>query len=448
MPATCKLKNIVKRDGRVVPYQGRLITDAIQKAVAAASKPNRKLAAALKRQVEQALSETYGSNSMPSVEEIQDVVENILMTSGHTDVARRYIIYRHQRAQAREGRSQMFEVSDNIPYKKIYEVMIWNIDHECGTITDLNRLIQKGGYDDLVHAADQRYENEIDQAVNNLQERLDKVRLVIIAGPSSSGKTTTTIKIKEKLEALGADLVTLNIDNYFFNLVDHPMDDFGDYDYETPQALDLKLINKHVHDLLSGKMVKTPVYNFKTGLRSLDVHPVKLKKKQILVLDSLHGLYGGMTSRVPKDMKFGVYVETLGQLRSEEGQFMRWADIRLLRRMIRDMHHRNTQPMQTLTHWHYVRRSELQHIIPFNASADAVINTALPYELPILKTHLSRYFPSALKKYKEDPHRLDAFIRADRIHHFMKPLKLQRDESMIPSDSLLREFIGGSQYKY
>ena len=206
MATSKKIKNIVKRDGRVVPYQGRLITDAIQKAISAVQKPNRKLATSLKNQVEHALSETYGATSMPSVEEIQDVVENILMTSCHTDIARRYIIYRHQRAQAREGRSQMFEVSDSIPYKKIYEVMIWNIDHECGTTSDLNRLITKGGYEDLVHAADRRYANEIDQAVNLLQERLDKVRLVIIAGPSSSGKTTTTIKIKEKLESLGVQL--------------------------------------------------------------------------------------------------------------------------------------------------------------------------------------------------------------------------------------------------
>jgi uridine kinase len=301
---------------------------------------------------------------------------------------------------------------------------------------------------DLVRACEERFGEEIRAAAAKLLDRLDSTGIVIVAGPSSSGKTTTMIKISEVLRKAGLGFTAINIDNYFFDLDRHPRDEFGDYDYETPQALDLELINKHLVQLLEGRKVRTPHYDFKTGRRTLDVHEMQLKKKELLLIDSLHGLYEGMTSSVPAGSKFKVYIETLGQFKSTDGTLMRWADNRLLRRMIRDKHHRNLMPMQTLTHWHYVRRSEIKNIIPFIGHADSIVNSALPYELPFLKHRLFRYISAARRKYADDPARLDASIRAGRVYDLLKPLKPFKDDSVIPGNSLLREFIGGSTYRY
>jgi len=194
--------------------------------------------------------------------------------------------------------------------------------------------------------------------------------------------------------------------------------------------------------------VRIPFYDFKTGKRTLEVHPLRLEEDELLLIDSLHGLFGPMTESIPASRKFRVYIETLGQVRNRHGQFMRWADNRLLRRMIRDSWHRNLQPLQTLTHWHYVRRSELKHIIPFIGTVDYLVNSALPYELPLLKAKLGHHFPEALRLYRGDPKRQDAYIRAKRVSEFLEELTPVEDDSCVPPRSLLREFIGGSAYQY
>ena len=442
------ITQILKRDGSVVEYNRGRIRNAILKASASVGRPDLKLAAEMAAKVESALVETYTQTAIPSVEEIQDIVESVLMVNGHTRIARNYIIYRHERAMARAARAYAFEITDNVPYRKIYEVLRWNLEHQCDSVKSLNRVIRDGNMPDLVRACEERFGEEIRAAAAKLLARLDSTGIVIVAGPSSSGKTTTMIKISEFLRKAGLGFTAINIDNYFFDLEKHPRDEFGDYDYETPQALDLELINKHLVQLLEGRKVKTPHYDFKTGKRTLDVHEMQLQKKELLLIDSLHGLYEGMTSSVPAGSKFKVYIETLGQFKSTDGTLMRWADNRLLRRMIRDKQHRNLMPMQTLTHWHYVRRSEIKNIIPFIGQADSIVNSALPYELPFLKHRLFRYISAARRKYADDPARLDASIRAGRVYDLLKPLKPFADDTIIPGNSLLREFIGGSTYRY
>jgi uridine kinase len=415
--------------------------------MASIKKADRKLADAISVNVESALIENSGKGSFPSVEEIQDIVENILLEKGETETARAYMTYRSQRAQARSKRENSFEVTDNIPYKNIYEVLRWNINHGCDSVHGLNQIIAGGRYDSLVRESDRRYDDELTRCAREIISKNRKARVIIVAGPSSSGKTTTTLKIGEKLKKSGMEFKSLIMDNYFFDLEKHPRDEFGDYDYESPQALDLELINEHLGALLEGRTVKIPFYNFKTGRRTLNALDMKLEKHQFLLLDSLHGLFADMTKGIPSAMIFKIYIETLGQLRSEEGLFMRWADNRLMRRMIRDKLHRNSQPATTLAHWHYVRRSELQNIIPFIATADFLVNSALPYELPVLKNKVFRYFPEAVEKYREDAFHQDAYIRAKRIYEFLAPMREMADATMIPDDSLLREFIGGSRYE-
>ena len=447
MTDACPITRIVKRNGSASSYDRSRIAEAIHKATVAGGKPNRALADTMAKRVESALVQTYQGGMVPSVEDIQDVVERALMEAGHTLLARSYIIYRHRRAMLREGRALTYDVTDNVPYRKIYEVLRWNMEQRCESVPALNRLIRNGDFPELVRLCDRRYQDEVRQAGARILERGD-VRMVIVAGPSSSGKTTTTIKLSESLQAAGLSLKAINIDHYFYDLECHPVDEFGDYDYETPQALDLDLINQHLAALLDGETVRTPFYDFKTGKRKLNAIPFRLKKNELLLIDSLHGFFSDMTHSIPDAAKFKLYIETLGQFRSADGRFMRWADNRLLRRMIRDKHFRNLQPLGTLTHWHYVRRSELKNIIPFTKKTDFIVNSALPYELPLLKARLFRVISLGRRRYRNDPCRLDAYIRANRVYQLLKPLKPIADDSCIPADSLLREFIGGSRYEY
>ena len=447
--SACAITRVVKRDGNTVPYDRDRITTAIFKAAASVGGHDRETAERLALQVEQQLVASYSPPSLPSVEDIQDIVEATLIKTGHVNTARAYIIYRHDRAQSRAARMDRFEATDNIPYKKIYEVLRWNMDHGCETVDGVNRIIREGRFGDLVRDCDQRYSDEVANGAAHVIERLPDVRIVIIAGPSSSGKTTTTIKMSEALKKAGMEFTALAVDHYFYDLEMHPKDEFGDYDYETPQALDLELINQHLVQLLEGKTIKTPHYDFKTGKRKLDVHEMKLEKHQILLIDSLHGLFDGMTYSVPAMKKFRLYIETLGQLRDNQGNFMRWADNRLLRRMIRDSWHRNLQPLQTLAHWHYVRRSELKNIIPFIGTVDYLVNSALPYEIPVMKDKLFKFLPEAMTTYRDEPKRQDAYIRARRVYELLNQLTPMPDDGItIPKTSLIREFIGGSAYSY
>ncbi len=440
-------KTIIKRDGQIVPHDRSRIVNAIFKAAASVGGFGFEEAERLSLVVEQRTAESY-AEQVPTVEDLQDIVESVLMENGHTKTARAYIIYRHQRTEMRTARPGAVEATDNIPYKRIYEVLRWNMEHGCESIAGINRIIEEGAYPALVAACEERYANECRAASQRILEHGDGVRLIIVAGPSSSGKTTTTIKLEEQLSSQGKKLKAINVDHYFFDLEQHPKDEFGDYDYETPQALDIDLINEHLERLLAGATVKMPHYDFHTGKRTLNVHEMQLDEDEILLMDCLHGLYSDMTRSVPDSLKFRLYIETLGQLRNDRDEFMRWADHRLLRRMIRDSWSRNHDPLDTLTHWHYVRKSELQNIIPFIGNVDFLVNSAMPYEFPVLKNKLMHFFPEAINLYRNDLKRQDAYLRARRIMQFLEPLHSEVDETCIPSSSLFREFIGGSDYAY
>jgi uridine kinase len=175
------------------------------------------------------------------------------------------------------------------------------------------------------------------------------------------------------------------VDNYFIDRELNPKDEYGYYDYETPQALDLPLINEHLTRLIAGEEVRIPFYDFKTGTRTDNVTPMRLNEGEIILVDSLHGLYADMTAGIPDEQKFRLYIETLLQMKGPDDRFIRWTDLRLMRRMVRDAMHRALKPRETLEHWHYVRSSELRHIVPHVGTADHIVNGALPYELPIMR---------------------------------------------------------------
>jgi uridine kinase len=436
--------HVVKRTGEAVPWNREKITVAIYKAAAAIGGHDRALSERLAEQVERALETTYSTDLPPTVEDVQDIAERVLIKNGHARTAKAYIVYRHERARMRRRRQQS-EV-ENIPYKTMWQALDWAVAHDCHTVEKLNAIVAGDRLPDLVRDADARYESILDEAARAILDRKQELRFVVVAGPSSSGKTTTTRKLTERLEADRVHVIPMALDNYFFDLELHPKDEHGDYDFETPEAMDLPLIDSHLAALDAGRGVDMPRYDFRKGVRLEGTTRFEPAPGSLILLDTLHGLYGGLGKSVPRERKFRIYIETIAQLKNAKGEYLRWADVRLLRRMIRDAQHRAYSPERTILHWHYVRRSELKHIIPYQSAADFVVNSSLAYELPFLKLHLFSHFPVFLRKWRNDEKRLDAFIRAERIHEWLSSVASVEDDSLVPARSLLREFIGGSAY--
>ncbi len=443
------LKKLVKRDGRIVPFKREKITFAVLQAAIAVGGRDKREAELVAGEVIRILETKRYGKSYPTVEEVQDLVEKVLVERGHARTAKAYILYRYEHALKRQGKTSLTYSSENIPYRKLWQALSWAVDKHCVTLSQISDYINSGQYGELIGESEAFYQSQIEEVKKKILGSIDAVKIIIIAGPSSSGKTTTTIKITEALKSeRDIRFVPLNIDNYFLDLDMQPKDINGDYDYETPQALDLPLIRKHLLALINGEEIQVPGYNFKTGKREGVIEKLRLKKSDIILIDSLHGMFPEMMEGIDEDKKFKLYIETLSQVKDKNFQFIRWADIRMLRRMVRDMQFRNHSPEKTLTHWHFVRRSELRYIISRLRDADVVVNSFLPYELPVMKKRLGSLFPEFIEKYRKDEERQDAYTRAVRISGIFDEILKWENESVIPGNSLLREFIGGSVYKY
>lgn len=444
-----EIEYVIKRNGAKVPFTPQRITNAIYRAAVAVGGRDKETAGQLTKQVVAYLEENFSSQNLPSVEDVQDAVEKMLIENGHSKVAKAYILYRDERARMRAGRQeQTIQPSQNIPWAKIWQILDWASSRDVHTIERYNQRIRNGEASDIIRDSEIFYEEDIKIAARLILEHKDKVKVVLITGPSSSGKTTTTIKLGNILKQNNINLITLNVDHYFFDLEDHPKDEFGDYDYEAPQALDLNLISEHLVDLIAGKEVYIPFYNFKTGKRLLNHTPMRLKENEMILIDSLHGLYPALTQGVEEEQKFKLFLEPLLQMKDDEGKYIRWTDIRLMRRMLRDSAFRSLDPESTLTHWHYVRTSELRNIIPNINRADYIINSAMPYELSIYKPKLLARFEKWPQQFKGDALREDAFERSQRMLQLLQKIEAIDDDSIVPNDSVIREFIGGSSLNY
>ncbi|MBN1264455.1 MAG: hypothetical protein JXA25_03105 [Anaerolineales bacterium] len=444
-----KITHVIKRSGAQVPFNPDRIANAIYRAAVAVGGRDKERSQRLAEKVVTYLEEHYGEGTAPQIEEIQDAVEKILIENGHASVAKAYILYREERAQKRQEKARRASIpSENVPWAKIWGVLDWASSRGLDSISALNRRIEQNEFPHIVHESEAAYEADLDMAAEMALGKIEKLRMIFISGPSSSGKTTTTIKLGERLQKHGLKLIALNVDNYFFDLEMHPKDEFGDYDFETPQALDLELINQHYSELIEGHEVKIPFYDFKTGSRKLDQTPMKLASDEILLIDSLHGLYPPMTAGIDPDRMFKLYLEPLLQMRGPDDDYIRWTDLRLMRRMLRDAKYRAYNPQQTLEHWHYVRASELRNIIPYINTTDYIVNTGMPYELPIYRPMLLEYFEKWNTEYVDDPLHEDAYDRASRVYRILKAVHAVEDDSSIPASSVLREFIGGSCYEY
>ena len=443
-----EISHVIKRSGAIVPFRRERIVNAIYRAAVTMGGRDKQRAEFLADQVVYALEKNTPPGRYPHIEEIQDIVEKILIENGHAKVAKEYILYRDKRNHRRQKDIEKTSLpSDQIPWAKVWHSLDWAIHHDLHTVEALNARVQNGEFAHIVHESESAYEDDVAVAAEQIIDRGRQLKIVVICGPSSSGTTTTTIKMEQILGREGLKFVTLNVDNYFFDLEVHPKDEFGDYDFETPQALDLPLINEHLRRLVAGEQVKIPYYDFKTSRRFLDRTSVKLREDEILLIDSLHGLYPAMSDGLPHESIFKLYLEPLLQLKSSEG-YVRWTDLRLIRRMLRDASHRAYKPRQTLEHWHYVRASELRNIIPYITTTDFIINSGMPYELCLYRPRLLESFRQWEDDYEEDPLRVDAFMRARRVKKLLEEVEPYSDDSSIPMDSVLREFIGGSTFRY
>ncbi len=335
----------------------------------------------------------------------------------------------------------------------------WNHRHGCDTLAGLNEIVRSGRLQALIEASLGCYEDSLDAATKTFLNRVnqgDPVRLIWIAGPTSSGKTTTTVKLTQRLQREGVRFLMLNLDDYFWPLVEHPTDWINDRNYETPEALDIQLINQHLRSLLAGEAIDKPVFNFKEG-RRVGTQRVRLDRDQVLLLDCLHGLYPPLTEGIDRRAEFRVFTDAANALYAGDGSTQRLVlntDVRMLRRMLRDVRHRNASPLLTLLHWHYVRAGELFSIVPLAGRADCVINGGFPFDLPVMKPFLcgepgTLPCPADLTDYAGF---LDAHIRLERVRGILDgvdgvPLEQLDAPGLLPGDAVVREFIGGSTVK-
>ncbi|MEW6652469.1 MAG: ATP cone domain-containing protein [Bacteroidota bacterium] len=440
-----KFKYVIKRSGAIVPFNPDRVSNVIYRAAVSVGGRDKTKAAELAKQVIEMLEAAYEEDYKPHVEEIQDIIEKVLIENGHAKVAKEFILYREEAAKRRRENSRHFsKPNELIPWKKVWRSLDWAVEHDLNTVYGINERIRRGQFPHIVHEAESFYETQLDTAAELIKERSAELKMVMVSGPSSSGKTTTTFKLEQRLNKMGMKFVALVVDNYFFDLEMHPKDEFGDYDFETPQALDLDLINDHLKRLAAGEKVLIPYYDFKQGKRYDNRTPIQLLSNEVLLIDSLHGLFPEFSREITAAQKFKLYLEPLLQMKMPDGQYIRWTDLRLIRRMLRDSVHRAYNPEQTLLHWHYVRSSEKRTILPYCNTADYIVNTSLPFEVPIYRPKLLELFKEWEKKYNGDPLRVDAYTRASRVRKMLEAIEPVEDESAIPGDSVLREFIGGS----
>lgn len=395
------------------------------------------------------------TNFPPTIEEIQDDVLHVLRSYGFQNTADAYACYRWGRHWLREGaiRPDQF-MGNGFPQALLREELEWARPLGCHTVAGLNEITRAGRWAPVVEAALARYEASLDQAARKVLERLnrgDPLRLLWISGPSSSGKTTTTVKLTRRLEKEGLRFLMLNLDDYFWSLVEHPTDWINDRNYETPEALDLQLLNRHLQDLLEGRPIEKPIYSFKEG-RRIGTKTVRRDPDQVLLLDCLHGFYPPLTEGIDPRSQFRIYIETLHPLYEGDGssgRLTRFTDVRLVRRMLRDLKHRAHRPLLTLLHWHYVRAGELFSIIPLMGLADHIVNGGFPFDWPLLRPWFlepQNLWPRAdeLEPYAGF---LDARIRYERVDTLLRsvePIPMEEAERLLPGDALVREFIGGS----
>ena len=308
-----------------------------------------------------------------------------------------------------------------------------------GTVGAFNSAIQQGMASNIVHVSEALQEKKIGRIADMIAER-PGVRMVLIAGPSSSGKTTTCKRLSIQLVTNGIRPVQISLDDYFVDRDRTPRDEKGDYDYECLHALDLELINKQFKALFRGEEVELPRYNFQTGRSEKSGKKLRLRPHDMLVVEGIHALNPELTAQIPEEQKFRVYASALTTILLDTHNYIPTTDNRLLRRIIRDVKYRGCSARDTIHRWPSVRAGENKWIFPYQENADAMFNTAMIYELAVIRTQ-------AEPALEQVPENCEEYAEAYRLRKFLRyftPLPFDA----LPPTSLLREFLGGSSFNY
>ena len=319
--------------------------------------------------------------------------------------------------------------------KTLQETSNWGTSIGIEDVGDLNEMICNEGVQDVVLLQEAYMESKIAEIAKDIVQKGGR-KFIMIAGPSSSGKTSFSYRLSIQLRALGLRPHPIALDNYFKNREDTPKDENGEYDFECLEAIDVERFNSDMLALLSGETVELPSFNFKTGQREFKGDYKRLNENDILVIEGIHGLNEKMSYALPADSKYKIYISALTALNVDEHNRIATTDVRLLRRMIRDNRTRGTSASGTLNMWRSVRRGEEKYIFPFQESADAVFNSALIYELSVMKLYAE---PLLFGISKEDPQ----YYEAKRLLKFLDYFLGMTSEGL-PNNSLIREFVGGS----
>ncbi len=310
----------------------------------------------------------------------------------------------------------------------------WGRIVRCQYVSDLNRYIADETIQDIVDMAEALQEKKLAEIADYVVRQRPKIKVILIAGPSSAGKTTFCKRLTTQLRVVGLRPVKISLDDYFYNREDTPKNPDGSYDFESLRAIDIPLFNQQIDELQQGRDVCLSRFDFVSGKRYFDEKPVHLEPEQPIVVEGLHALNDSLTYMLPRYEKYKITLGVLTQIRINDHNRISTADTRIIRRMVRDQQFRNRGPLDTMDIWADVRRGEEVNIYPYQEDADTIFNTALPYELSVLKPYAE---PLLRSIDKESSH----YAEAQRLLKFLNPFK-GLDASVVPSNSLLREFIG------
>ena len=310
------------------------------------------------------------------------------------------------------------------------------------TVGTLNKKVLDGDISEMIKVAEAFHEKKIAAMADQIDaaNREKGTRMVLISGPSSSGKTTTAKRLGIQLRILGLDPVLISLDDYFVDRDKTPKDENGDYDFEALEAIDLELLNSDLKRLMAGESVDVPRYDFITGTRQWHETPLKLGERSILIMEGIHGLNPRLTPSIPREQKFCIYASCLTSVAMDNLSRIATTDNRMIRRITRDYATRGANALATLQRWPSVRRGEEKHIFPYQENADVIFNTSLFYEILVLR-------PKIEPILREVPDTEPEYGEAKRLLKFLDNfIPIQTEE--IPPTSILREFIGGSSFKY
>ena len=340
------------------------------------------------------------------------------------------------------------QLAEKVDMPKTYEMFAektrWDIIMRLSNAGDVNRAILKGHASELIQVSEALQEKKIVQIAEEIERRFhaDKkpIRIVLITGPSSSGKTTFCKRLSIQLLACGLRPMSFSTDDYFVNRVDTPKLPNGDYDFDNIEAVDYALLEEHLTRLMKGERVEIPEYNFSTGLREWNGKKLKLSNDTVLIIEGIHALNPLLTQQIDDSLKYRIYISALTSISLDDHNWIPVRDNRLLRRIIRDYNKGAFTAQQTIAQWKNVCEAEDKWIFPFQESADAMFNSALNIEFAVLRTHAEIILASVPRNCPEyaEAHRLMKFI------HFFLPVS----DKEIPPTSIMREFVGGSSFKY